>query len=191
MRRPAVIQISIAIWKDMGTKRVTYPYRDVESGYEGNDVQGETNVTANDTELSLEWQFVQGVSLHHPAAAEANMGKTDTAPYEKIGKTGERQEPGEEGRAGRGFVNKGEETKDELDDDTPERATFAVNVHEEFRTHTPCCERLHGTCGAEGTRVCDTKDGYGDDSVEDGGKTADTGHLDGKHEGRSLGICTG
>lgn len=91
------------------------------------------------------------MSLYHPASAEADVGKTDTSPNEEVGKTGERQEPGEEGRAGSGFVNEGEETKDKLDNDTPERATFAVNVHEEFGAHTPRCERLHGTCRAEGT----------------------------------------
>lgn len=57
------------------------------------------------------------------------MGKTDTAPDEEVRKTGESKEPGEEGRAGAGFVNEGEKTKEELDNDTPDRATFAVNVH--------------------------------------------------------------
>ena len=119
------------------------------------------------------------------------MGETDTAPNEKVGKSGKRQEPGEEGRAGGGFVNEGEEAKDELDDDTPEGATFAVNVHEKFGAHIPRRECLHGTCRAEGTGVCDTKDGYGDDGVEYGGKAADTGHLDCKHERGSLGVCAG
>lgn len=170
---------------------MTYPYGYVESGYEGNAGQEETNVTANNTELGLEWQFIQCVPLYHPAAAEADMGKTDTTPDEEVGKTGEGQEPGEEGRPGRGFVDEGEETKDELDDDTPERATFAVNVHEELGTHTPRRERLHGTRGAEGTGICDTEDGYGDDGVEDGGETADTGQLDCEHEGGSLGVRAG
>lgn len=57
------------------------------------------------------------------------MGKTDTAPDEEVRKTGESKEPGEEGRAGAGFVNEGEKTKEELDNDTPDRATFVVNVH--------------------------------------------------------------
>ena len=167
---------------------MTDPDRDVESGYEGNDVQEETNVTANNTELSLERQFIQSVPLYHPAAAEADVRKTDAAPDEKVGKTGEGQEPGEEGGAGGGFVDEGEEAKDELDNDTPERATFAVNVHEEFGAHTPRGERLHGTRGAKGTGICDTENGYRDDGVEDGGESADTGHLDCKHKGRSLGV---
>lgn len=149
--RGAAVEISIIIRGDLGSKRMSYVERCVESRYEGNAVQEETNVTTNNTELSLEWQFIQCVSLYHPASAEADVGKTDTSPNEEVGKTGERQEPGEEGRAGSGFVNEGEETKDKLDNDTPERATFAVNVHEEFGAHTPRCERLHGTCRAEGT----------------------------------------
>lgn len=128
------------------------------------------------------------MSLHHPAAAEADVGKTDTAPDEEVGKTGEREEPGKEGRAGSGFVDKGEETEDELNHDTPKRATLAINVHEEFGAHIPRRERLHGTGRAESTGICDTEDGYGDDSVEDGRKTADSGHLDCKHEGGSLGV---
>lgn len=119
------------------------------------------------------------------------MGKADTAPAEEVRKTGEREEPGEEGGPGGGFVDKGEETEDELDHDTPERATFAVNVHEELGAHVPRRERLHGTCRTVGTGVGDTEDGYGDDGVEDGGKTADAGHLDGKHKGGSLCIGAG
>lgn len=130
---------------------MTDPDRYVESGYERKKVQSETKVAANNTELSLEWKFVQSMSLYHPTAAEADMGKTDTAPDEEVGKTGERQEPGEKGSAGGGFVDESEETKYKLDNDTPERATFAVNVHEEFGAHTPRCEGLHGTCRAEGT----------------------------------------
>lgn len=173
----------------MGCRKITHVESCVESGYERNDVQEKPNVTANNTELSLEWQFVQSMSLYHPAAAEADMGKTDTAPDEEVGKTGERQEPGEEVRASGGFVDKREKAKDELDNDTPKRATSAVNVHEEFGAHTPRCERLHGTGRAEGTGICDTEDRYGDDGVEDGGKTADTGQLDCKHEGGSFGVC--
>lgn len=143
--------ISITIGRGLGGRRETDPDRDVESGYKGNDVQGQANVTADDTELSLEWQFVQSVPLYLPAAAETDMGKTNTAPDEEVRKTGERQEPGEEGRTGGGFVDKGKETKDELNNDTPERTAFAVNIHEEFGTHVPRCQRLHGTCRAEGT----------------------------------------
>lgn len=139
------------IRRRLARKMMAYVESCVESGYERNAVQEETNVTANNTELSLEWQFVQSMSLYHPTAAEADMGKTDTAPDEEVGKTGESQEPGEEVRTSGGFIDEGEEAKDELDNDTPERATFAVNVHEEFRTHTPRCERLHGACRAEGT----------------------------------------
>ena len=62
----------------------TYEEGDVESGNEGNAGQEETNVTANDTELSLEWQLIQSVSLYHPAPAEADMRKTDTAPHKEV-----------------------------------------------------------------------------------------------------------
>ena len=80
----AAIEIS-KIFKKFGRrKRATYKERDVKSGHESDDVQREANVTANDTELSLEWQFIQGVSLHHPAMAEADMGKTDAAPDKEV-----------------------------------------------------------------------------------------------------------
>ena len=62
----------------------------VEGGYERNDVQNETDVTADNTKLSLEWQFVQSMSLYHPTAAEADMGETYATPDEEVGKTGER-----------------------------------------------------------------------------------------------------
>ncbi len=129
------------------------------------------------------------MSLHLPAAAEADVGKTDAAPHEEVGETGERQEPGEEGATGGGLVYESKEPKDELDNDTPYGASFAVNVHEKFGTHIPRCKGLHGTCRAEGTRVCDTEHGYGDDSVEHRGKTADASHLNCKHEGGGLGVC--
>ena len=79
-----MIEISKIVKKIPDPKRETYEERDVESGHEGNDVQGETNVTANDTELSLKWQLIQGVPLDHPAAAETDMGKADAAPDEKV-----------------------------------------------------------------------------------------------------------
>lgn len=49
-----MINVSAIIRGVWGSRRMTDPDRDVESGYEGNDVQEETNVTANNTELSLE-----------------------------------------------------------------------------------------------------------------------------------------
>ena len=78
-----------------------------------------------------------------------------------------------------------------MDNNTPERATFAVNVHEEFWAHPPRCKCLHRACGAEGTRIHNTEDGYGNDGVENRGKTAHTSQLDCKHEGGSLGVGAG
>ena len=63
---------------------MTYEEGDVESGNERNAGQEEPNVTANNTELSLEWQFIQGVSLYHPTPAEADVRETDTAPDEEV-----------------------------------------------------------------------------------------------------------
>ena len=70
---------------DRDNRRMTDPACIVKSGYESNAVQEEANVAADDTELSLEREFVQGVSLYHPPAAEADMGKTDTTPDKKVG----------------------------------------------------------------------------------------------------------
>ena len=68
----------------------TYEERDVESGDEGNNIQRETKITADDTELRLEWQLIQSMSLHKPAPAETDVRKADTPPDEKVRKTGER-----------------------------------------------------------------------------------------------------
>ena len=119
------------------------------------------------------------------------MGKTDTAPDEKVRETGESQKPAEERGAGGCFVDEGEETNDELDNDTPDRAAFAVNVHEEFRPHASGCERLHGPRGSKGAGIRDTEDGYGDDGVEDRGKTADSSQLDCNDKRGSLGVGAG
>lgn len=63
---------------------MTHEESDIESGNEANDGQGEPNVTANDTKLSLERQLIQSMSLYHPATAEADMRKTDTAPDKEV-----------------------------------------------------------------------------------------------------------
>ena len=169
----------------------TYEEGNVESGNERNAGQEETNVTANNTELSLEWQLIQSVSLYLPTPAEADMRKTDAAPHKEVGKTRERQEPGEKVGTSVGFINKGEETENELNNDTPDRATFAINVHDKLGPHTPRRKCLHGACRAEGTGVCHTENGYGNDGVEDRGETAHTSHLDCEHKGRSLGVGAG
>ena len=80
----AAIKIS-KVFKWFGQrKRATYKERHVKSGHEGDAVQEEANVTADNTELRLEWQFIQGVSLYHPAMAETDMGKTDAAPDKEV-----------------------------------------------------------------------------------------------------------
>lgn len=70
--------------KHSGDGRGTHEERDVESGDEANAGQEEPNVTANDTKLSLERQLIQSMSLYHPASAEADMRKTDTAPDKEV-----------------------------------------------------------------------------------------------------------
>ena len=64
---------------------MTDPACIVKGGYESNAVQEEAKVAADNTELSLEWEFIEGVSLYHPAAAEADVGKTDTSPDKEVG----------------------------------------------------------------------------------------------------------
>ena len=68
-----------------GSRRITDPACIVKSGQESNAVQEKANVAADNTELSLEREFVEGVSLDHPPAAEADVGKTDTSPYKEVG----------------------------------------------------------------------------------------------------------
>lgn len=119
------------------------------------------------------------------------MSQADGAPDEEVGETGEGEEPAEDSAAVGRLSDEGEETKGDLDQDTPDGTALLVDVGEEARSHTALGHGLHRAGGTEGATVGDGDDGNGDDGVENGRKNLDAGILDGKDEGGGLGVGAG
>jgi len=63
------------------------------------------------------------------------MGKTNSAVNEENRKTGQRQEPVENGTTVVGQVDECETTKEKLKNNDIERTTLLVNVSQELRSH--------------------------------------------------------
>ena len=168
----------------------TYEEGYIEGGDQGDPVEGEAEVASYHTELRLERQFIQAVTLRLPAGTEANVSEVDAAPDEEIRETGKGEQPGEESRTRRRLVDESEKPEEQLDDNAPNGATLLVNVCQEPGPHTPCRQSLHGTCGAESAGVGNTEHRQSDDCVEDGRKPFDASPFDGQHKWRSLCIIT-
>lgn len=118
------------------------------------------------------------------------MGQADGSPDQQVCETSESKEPAEDVTTLTRLTNEGQQTEGELDDDAIEGTALGVDVSEEPGSHAALGHGLHGAGRSKGAGVCDTENGDGDDSVEDGGEDLDAGVLDGKHEGRGLGVGT-
>lgn len=116
------------------------------------------------------------------------MGEANAAPDEKEGQAGESEKPVENLASLRGLADVGQETEGKLDQDTPERATLGVNVHEELGGMATLSHSLHGSGRSECARVGDGKNGNGNDGVEDRRQNLDAGILDSQDERRGLGV---
>lgn len=163
---------------------------DVELGNKTDDVEEETNVTANDTVLGLVRKLLDGATRVCPTLAETDVGKVDATPDEEVGKTGKRQEPGEENVAGGCQVDKGKKTHGHLKDGGGNGTTLLVDVGEELGSHATSSKSLKGAGRGEGGAVGDTDDGNCDHSIEDGGENLDTSEADSNDEGRVLRMGT-
>lgn len=118
------------------------------------------------------------------------MSGADGAPNEEVGQARQGKQPCEDGALFCGLANERQEAECDLNDDTPDRTTAAVDIGEELGSHTSLGHGLHRTGGAKCARVGDRDDGQGDDGVEDGGKNFDTSILDSQDERTGLGVGT-
>lgn len=159
---------------------------DVELGNKTDDIKEETNVTADDTVLGLVGELLDSATRVCPTLAETNVGKVNATPNEEVGKTGKRQEPGEENAAGGCQVNEGKKTHGHLEDGGGDGTALLVNVGEELGSHATGSKSLNGAGRSEGGAVGDTDDGNCNHSVEDGWENLDTSEADSNDEGRVL-----
>ena len=161
----------------------------VKRGDDAQDAERKAAVGADNAEGGAVWQFGFAAAVVGPGLAEADMAEADGAPDEEVCQSGKREQPvKEDGPALRRFVDKGEETEGELDEDAVKRAAVLVDVGEEVRRHAVCGEGLHCARAAEGAAVGYAEDGDGDDGVEDGGEAFDTSELDCVDEGGGFGV---
>ncbi|GKT53638.1 LOW QUALITY PROTEIN: hypothetical protein ColTof3_00977 [Colletotrichum tofieldiae] len=167
----------------------TYVESVVEGGDEAKNVQEQTDGAAPDAQGHLVGDLVEGVALHLPGHAHADVRQANGAPDEEVRETRKGEEPGKDGAAVGRLADEGEQTKGNLNQDAPDGATMLIDVGEEARGHAALGHGLHGAGGAEGAAVGDGDDGDGDDGVEDGGQDLDAGVLDREHEGG--GLCVG
>ena len=168
------------------------PKCDVELGDQAQDVKAETDVAADDAEVGGEGQLVHAAAVVGPGAPEPDVRQTDAAPGEEVHDARESEQPVEHLRADiGGLVDEGEQREAELQDDGRDRTAVLVDVGEYSRSHALGGECLERAGGAEGARVGDRQDGYGDDGVEDRREALDAGHLDGDDERRRLGVAAG
>lgn len=162
----------------------------VERGDQGEDVEAETEVAANDTEGGLVGNEIHVEALSPHTRAHADVSQADATPDEEEAETSKSQEPAEDLTTAGGSADVGKETEGNLEEDTVQGATLRVDVLEEGGGHVALSHSLNGSGRAESARVGDTEDGDGDDSVHDAGEDLDTGILDSKNEGRGLGVGT-
>lgn len=169
------VHVQILIVGEMGTY--------VEGAVEGSDqaqgTQAKTDPAANNAECRLVGDLVQRVALSLPGAAETDVGGADGAPNKEVGQTRQGQQPREDGALLGSLADESQETEGDLNHDTPDRTTLAVNIGQKFGSHTALRHGLHSTGRAKGTRVGDGDDGQSDDGVEDGRKHIDTSILNG------------
>ena len=165
---------------------------DIELGNQTQAADEYTDPATNDTEGSNEGEFFDIVTVVFPCRAETDVGKADTSPDKQGADTGQGKEPVEDNTTGGGgLVDESEETEGDLENDTPKGTTGLVDIGEEPGSHATLGESLNRASRTKSSRVSDTNDGDGDDSVHDRGQTTDTSILDGDDEGGGLGVGTG
>ena len=64
----------------------TYKKSDVKLSYEAHNIQEKTDIRTGNTQGSLEWDLVLGVSLDLSSMMESDVGDTDRLPGEEEGK---------------------------------------------------------------------------------------------------------
>lgn len=169
---------------------VTYIERAVKGGDQAQATENQADPTANDAKRRFVWDLIKRVALGLPGTAEADVGGADGAPDEEVGQPGQRKQPGKDSALFGSLANECQEAEGNLDDDTPDGTTAAIDIGKRLGSHTSLSHGLHRTGRAEGARVGDRDDREGDDGVEDGGKDLDTRILNSQDERTGLGIGT-
>lgn len=82
--------------------------RGIKCGDEADDDYDEADVGSVNSEARSEGQFFQSVISQLPSTTESNVAETDGAPDEEGGESGQGQEPVENRRAYRCFIDKGQ-----------------------------------------------------------------------------------
>lgn len=175
-------------WLVYRQRTKAYVERAVKGSNQAQNAERQADPATPDTTSRLVGNLIKRVSVGLPGIAEANVRGTNGAPDEKVGETGERQEPREDGALVGSQANEGQQTKSDLQQHTPNWATLAIDVGHELGSHATLSHCLDGTGRAESARVGDRDDGEGNNGVEDRRENLDTGVLNGKHEWRCLGV---
>ncbi len=155
---------------------------------QANKVEEQAEVRSVDTESSLEWNLIQGVTVVLPCVAEANVGKTDGTPSEESRQAGEGLKPSEDFRPTRAQADKGHKAEKNDDDDGKERSAGLVNVGEDFGGISLLSQSRQGARSAIDGRDTDGQDRNKNDKVHKGIEPFQAGVLANKHKWRCLGI---